>query len=218
MYILIVTATYNEINSTIEWMKRTRGEVAGHEVDILITGVGSVATTYALQKQISWRTPELIIHAGIGGSFKQELTPGSIVAVKDEVFADLGAFDGHRFDDVFDLGLTDSNEEPFNGRMLRNTGVAEWNLLGLPLARGATVNCITAGREQLGAIAAKYDPDVESMEGAALHYVCLMEEIPFIQVRSISNFVGERDKTLWKMPEAIASLNKHLHDYLNFLK
>ena len=32
------------------------------------------------------------------------------------------------------------------------------------------------------------------MEGAALHYACIMEHIPFIQLRAVSNFVGERDK------------------------
>jgi futalosine hydrolase len=51
---------------------------------------------------------------------------------------------------------------------------------------------------------------VESMEGAALHYVGLMENIPFLQVRSLSNFVGERDKSKWHIKEAIENLNKEL--------
>lgn len=45
------------------------------------------------------------------------------------------------------------------------------------------------------------------MEGAALHYTCLLENIPFMQVRAISNYVGERDKSKWKMKEAIRNLN-----------
>ena len=51
---------------------------------------------------------------------------------------------------------------------------------------------------------------VESMEGAALHYVALQEKIPFLQMRSLSNFVGERDKTKWVMDVAIANLNIEL--------
>jgi futalosine hydrolase len=35
------------------------------------------------------------------------------------------------------------------------------------------------------------------MEGAALHYTCLMEKIPFMQLRSISNYIAERDKSKW---------------------
>ncbi len=53
-------------------------------------------------------------------------------------------------------------------------------------------------------------PVVESMEGAALHYVCLMENIPFLQIRTVSNLMGERDKTRWKIKEAIKSLNESL--------
>ena len=48
------------------------------------------------------------------------------------------------------------------------------------------------------------------MEGAALHYVCLMEKIPFIQLRSISNYIGERNKKKWNMQESINNLNEHL--------
>jgi futalosine hydrolase len=48
------------------------------------------------------------------------------------------------------------------------------------------------------------------MEGAALHYVCLMEKIPFLQIRSISNYIGERNKKNWNMKESIINLNKEL--------
>jgi futalosine hydrolase len=48
------------------------------------------------------------------------------------------------------------------------------------------------------------------MEGAALHYVCLMEEIPFLQIRSVSNLLGDRDKKGWKLKEAIEELNESL--------
>ena len=53
-------------------------------------------------------------------------------------------------------------------------------------------------------------PVVESMEGAALHYVCLMEKIPFLQIRSVSNVTGDRDKTRWKLKEAGKNLNEAL--------
>jgi len=63
----------------------------------------------------------------------------------------------------------------------------------------------------------EFDADIESMEGAALHYVCLQENIPFLQVRSVSNYVGERDKTKWKMKEAIHNLNTELSKLINRL-
>ncbi|ULT38317.1 hypothetical protein KRR40_24600 [Niabella defluvii] len=48
------------------------------------------------------------------------------------------------------------------------------------------------------------------MEGAALHYVALMEKIPFLQIRGISNYVGERDKRKWNFKDAIDNLNNEL--------
>ena len=48
------------------------------------------------------------------------------------------------------------------------------------------------------------------MEGAALHYVALQEKIPFLQMRSLSNFVGERDKSKWVMDIVIVNLNIEL--------
>ena len=75
---------------------------------------------------------------------------------------------------------------------------------------GVTVNEISTRnsvinyyRDQLGAVS-------ESMEGAALHYVGLKEKIPFMQLRSLSNFAGERDKKKWKMQESISNLNREL--------
>jgi futalosine hydrolase len=48
------------------------------------------------------------------------------------------------------------------------------------------------------------------MEGAALHYICLQQKIKFLQLRSISNTVGERDKQKWEMKKATTNLNMEL--------
>ena len=55
------------------------------------------------------------------------------------------------------------------------------------------------------------------MEGAALHYVCLCEKIPFLQLRCVSNYVGERDKSKWEMTEAISNLNIELNKIIEIL-
>jgi futalosine hydrolase len=48
------------------------------------------------------------------------------------------------------------------------------------------------------------------MEGAAFHYVCLQQKINFLQLRGISNDVGQRDKSKWKLKESVENLNKEL--------
>ena len=52
----------------------------------------------------------------------------------------------------------------------------------------------------------KYNPAIETMEGAAFSYICAIEKINFLSLRSVSNLVGERDKSLWNIPLAIENL------------
>lgn len=219
MYILVVAATEDEINITTNWLNEIDTDTGPNEISVLVTGVGGTATAHALTRQIMTRTPELVINAGIGGSFSENYPPGSLVFVQEEVFADLGAFNGTDFDDVFDLGLAAVNQHPFEHRLLVNGQAKRWKKFGLPMVRAATVNCITADPRELSIITRKYSPDVESMEGAAVHYTCISEDVPFIQLRAISNYVGERDKSKWKMQDAITALNETLRRilvYVNF--
>lgn len=214
MYILLVSATTNEINTTMDWLAVNQGNVNGHEIEVLITGIGGAMTAYAVTKELSWRSPELVIQAGIGGSFDSRFPPGSVAFISEEVFADLGAAENGRLNDIFDMGLADAQEYPFSNRLLINPGTASWVKYGLPFVRGATINCISETPET---IKNKYNPVIESMEGAALHYTCLKENIPFIQLRAVSNFVGERDKSKWMMKEAVAVLNEKLKRILGFM-
>jgi futalosine hydrolase len=79
------------------------------------------------------------------------------------------------------------------------------------------VNEITTDPARIGWLQQNGSPVVESMEGGALHYVCLQEGLPFLQLRSVSNDVGIRDKTKWNIPLAIGELNKKLTGLLNEL-
>jgi len=37
-----------------------------------------------------------------------------------------------------------------------------------------------------------------------------MEAVPFIQLRSMSNYIGERNKKNWNMQSSISNLNREL--------
>ena len=80
--------------------------------------------------------------------------------------------------------------------------------LALPAVDAVTSGLVTDQQALIALTREKYDPLIESMEGASFHYVCLMEKIPFVQIRSVSNMVGERNKAHWNLPLAIAQLNK----------
>ena len=73
-------------------------------------------------------------------------------------------------------------------------------------ARGITVNTVHGNPRSIAAVAERFKPHVESMEGAAFMYACLIHGLVFAQVRAVSNVVEKRNRSAWKMAEAIGSL------------
>ena len=177
--------------------------------DVLITGVGIPATVFNLTKQLLKKNYDLVIQAGIGGTFSADFEKGTVVIIEKDTFGDIGIDEKGNYKTVFEAGFVNSDEFPFTGGWLVNHHESIQNLHLRP-ATAITVNKITDDNVQITKLVEKFNPQVESMEGAALHYVCLQQKINFLQLRSISNAVGERDKQKWKMNEAIANLNIEL--------
>lgn len=209
MNILIVAATQQEVALTRQYLAEKKYQRKDCSVHTLVTGVGLVHTTYALSKYLSKAQPDLAIQAGIGGSFHPFYPPGTVTVIAEEVFGDLGVKENNEFKDVFDLNLAE-NSFPFSAKMLSNPHKPLCNKVKLKSVRAVSVNEITTDSKRIQQLMEKYNAIIESMEGAAFHYVCLQENIPFIQLRAVSNFVGERDKSKWLMKEAIENLNREL--------
>ena len=207
MQILVITATQSEIQPFIN---------ADTGIDVLITGVGVPATLYHLQKRMQQIDYNLIIQAGIAGTFNKDIQLGQVVLVNQDTFGDIGIEEKENFISIFETGFVGKNEFPFQDGWLVNAD--EMNKLSdLAAVKAITVNKVSDSELQKQQFIKQFNADIESMEGAALHYVCLQENIPFMQIRSISNFVGERDKTKWKMKEAIKNLNTQLQKLINNL-
>ncbi len=203
MKILVTAATELEIAPFI---------AQNANVDVLITGVGAPACMYALTKQLQKNKYDFALQAGIAGTFKNMFPLGETFAVKSDVFADIGIQEKKDFFTLFEKEFMDADKLPYSKGRLLNAGI---NNFSLPFVQAITVNTVSDDFEQTEMFKKKYDADIESMEGAAFHYVCIQENIPFLQLRSISNFVGERIKTNWKMKEAIESLNENLIRIIN---
>ena len=79
---------------------------------------------------------------------------------------------------------------------------------------GITVNTIHGNTRNIEKIRLQCDPDTESMEGAAFFYACLSAGVQGVQVRSVSNFVEERDKSRWDVDLALKNLNKSVGEIM----
>ena len=200
MNLLVVAATDFEIKPFIQNNKNA---------EVLITGVGIPATIFHLTKQLARKEYNLVIQAGIAGTFNNALAPGSVAIIEKDAFADIGINEKGTFRTLFETGLAKENDFPYNDGWLVNEH-EYFRYPSLFVAKGITVNKIIDDKVQIKKIREKFEADIESMEGAAFHYVCLQQKIQFLQLRSISNVAGERDKTKWMMKEAINNLNIEL--------
>lgn len=205
MQLLLCASTEFEIKPTIDFIQ----EEKIHEVEVLITGVGMMSTAYSLAKSILNRRPDFILQAGVAGCLNQQLPLTKIVIVENENVGDLGVEENGSFKTLFDLKLIDKNSFPWKNGKLSNT-LERLRSTGLTIVDGVTVNEISTNKERIAYYRNSLNASVESMEGAALHYVALQEKIPFLQMRSLSNFVGERDKSKWVMDVAVTNLNIEL--------
>lgn len=226
MRILLVAATALEVAPLVATLHPLDGGSAhlrrftraGHDVHLLTTGVGLMNTAAWCSGLLARERYDLAVNLGVCGSFRPELPPGTVVHVTSDMVADLGAEDGECFLSLEQLGLLGPDDFPYSGGHLVNAAPPAVTVLrGLPEARGVTVNRVHGHERSIRDVVARVDPDVESMEGAAFMYCCLLHAVPFAQVRAVSNVVERRNRAAWKLGDAIQALNATASDILDQL-
>lgn len=209
MRILIVAATKPEIAPLLARMYSMPADSTfmdtythgAHDVDVLITGVGMVATAASCARAMARHSYDLALNLGVCGSFDQFFDPGTVVHVLSDRLAEMGAEDGERFMTLQELQLPGESEF-VNADPPSNPEIDQ-----LPTVTGITVNTVHGSERSIAAIVERCSPQVESMEGAAFMAACLMYEVPFAQIRAVSNLVERRNRDAWKVEEAIVNLN-----------
>lgn len=222
MKLLLVAATTQEIQGCIDYLQtystREGFNIGKWTIDICITGVGMLATTFAITQTLMLNHFDFVLQAGIGGCIDPHVPLGSVIAVKTETLGDLGAEDHETFTSVFELEFIGLNEHPFTQMKLVNSMSFLPFPLKLPLQNGLTVNAVSGSAKTISQRYPHFGATVESMEGAALHFVCLQLGVSFLQVRAISNYITPRDRASWQIGKAIALLNAQLIEWMESLK
>jgi futalosine hydrolase len=206
--ILIVAATAPEAAPILERIQpvqtadaRVKTYAYGqHEIRVLITGVGMVSTGVWCSHVLARSAYDMALNVGVCGSFDPALPPGAVVHVVSDRLAELGAEDGERWLTVEELQL------PGEFAFINLTPPANPVLTRLPAVRGITVNTVHGNERTIASVIDRFEPQVESMEGAAFMSACLINKVPFAQVRAVSNLVERRNRASWRMGEAIQNL------------
>ena len=215
MRVLVVAATEAEVSPFVGGLRRvaavgprvTRYQGGNHEIDVLISGVGMVATATWCSRVLTAERFDVALDLGVCGSFKPEIFPGSVVHVVSDRLVELGAEDGDAFLTIQEMALLGDDEFPFTGGRLVNASPPVLGpLSSMRAVNGITVNTVHGNDESIARVTKCFAPEVETMEGAAFMYACLIQDVPFAQVRAVSNAVERRNRAAWKLDEAIANL------------
>ena len=121
----------------------------------------------------------------------------------------MGAEDGENFIPFSEMNLPGKNHF-LNHTKLNNTALEK-----LKKVRGATVNKVLGDENSISKFKNNFNVDIESMEGAAFMLACEEENVNYIQIRSISNYVERRNKENWDIPLALSNLTDFLINFLN---
>jgi futalosine hydrolase len=206
MRILIVAATERELDGVAG-----ESSPAGHHLDLLITGVGMVATAARTARALAQKPYDLAFNFGVCGSFDPALEIGRAVHIVKDRIAELGAEDDDAFLTLDQLGL------PGDSVFVNAAAPASAALAALPAVSAITVNTAHGNARTIAAAVRRFEPQVESMEGAGFMCACQLSGVRYAQVRAVSNVVEKRNREAWNLGEAVGQLRRAARSILESL-
>lgn len=160
----------------------TELELGGHSG--LVCGVGPVEAAATTARELAMSHPRAVINVGIAGS--RGLTPGSIIVGSEAFYCDLGA----------EIPVVDRIQA--DPELVAEIQSAVPEAVVLPIATSAFVTGSKRTTETFR---------VEGMEGFGVLRACQLAGVPGVEVRVISNDIGEGNRALWMMRRALEVLD-----------
>jgi futalosine hydrolase len=160
----------------------TELELCGHVG--LACGVGPVEAAIGTAAALVESVPQAVLHVGIAGG--RRLTPGAFVVGTESVYVDLSA----EFP-VIDRAKPDE-------ALVRAAQRALPEAIALPIATTAAVSSASSNPA--------HDLRVEGMEGFGVLRACELAGVPAVEVRAVSNELGEQDRALWMVRRGLEVL------------
>jgi futalosine hydrolase len=176
-------------------VSRSRGVlvVAATEAELcgqagLACGIGPVEAAAATARALALERPEAVLHVGVAGG--RGVPTGTLVLGTEAVYCDLLA--------AIPVVSRAHPDEALLAALRAELPDAP----ALPIGTSAAVDGPCGSEPQAF--------EVEAMEGFAVLRACALAGVPAVEVRVVSNEVGERDRARWEIPAALAALEAAL--------
>lgn len=211
--ILVMTAVQIEADAV------RRGFQNDPRFDIRIGGVGPAAAAASTARALATGDYELVITAGIGGGFTGLAEVGTLVVASEIVAADLGVETPEGFCRLDKLGLGTTRIKVDNRVLSYLTKALLRAGINYTVGPVLTASTVTGSAESAAEMAARVPgAAVEAMEGFGVALAANDAGLPVIEIRGISNQVGPRDRTGWRIQDALDVLEKACAALVEVLK
>ncbi len=176
-------------------------------------GVGKLAAAITLTCALAdagAARPDAVLSFGLAGAYPSRHLRGGLTGlglldvcvVTREWLADEGVEMPGGFRDLAELGLGEIGPWPADPELSDRLATR----LDCPRVVGATVSTVSSVDRLSLAYAQRTGAQVETMEGAALAAVCRRFGVRFAELRVISNFTGDRERSGWDLERSLAKL------------
>ncbi|MEV4540646.1 futalosine hydrolase [Micromonospora echinaurantiaca] len=205
--LLVVTAVPAEAEAV-------RAGLPDADMVVVPVGVGPAVAGAATARllalaEAAGRPYQGVVSAGVAGGFAGAVAVGGTVLGTRSVAADLGAESPAGFIPVDELGMPPE---------LLGGGVAiaadpdllatlQSNLPEATVGAVLTVSTVTGTARSTEELRRRHpDAVAEAMEGYGVGVAAAHAGLPFVELRTVSNPIGPRDRDAWRMREALAAL------------
>lgn len=198
---LIMTSVQAEKDAVMRGLQDER-------VDVVLAGVGPMAAAINTMKALNANTYDLVVNAGIAGGFSDVAGIGSLVVADEIVCADLGAESPEGFLSLDELGFGSSTRIELKKDLVDTvSGALQEAGLQTKKAPILTLSTVTGTAETTAALRQR-EPKAaaEAMEGYGVALAAQEFNVPMLEIRAISNQVGPRDRSAWRIKDALQSL------------
>lgn len=192
------------------------GTLAGRKVLLCVAGMGKVNAAHAATLMIAEFAPEAVLVFGIGGAYPSSgAAVGDVALANREIAGDEGVLTHDGFKDTEYIGIpllktatsviynTYPAPEPLLKRSLQSLVATDETWSGKAhVGPFVTLSTCTGTTERARELEARHHGLCENMEGAAAAQVAALHNVPWLEVRGISNIVEDRDLDTWDISRA----------------
>lgn len=190
------------------------GKLADQEILLCIGGMGKVNASHAATLLLTHFQPEALCIFGVGGAYPSSgAMVGDIALAQEEIAGDEGVLTVDGFKDTEYIGIpllkTATSKVyttyPASEGLLnqaKNILVSQWDAGAVRVGPFITLSTCTGTTARAQELEDRYHGLCENMEGAAAAQVALCHDVPWLEVRGISNIVEDRDLVKWNIPKA----------------